>query len=68
MKKRAEKLELRKLGRVWHLKKIKFAMAFLSELEADVKNTYPEKKLVTNIEKLPTAFERIQNRLESGIF
>lgn len=66
--KRAIKLQKQRVRRIWHRKKLKFAIAFLNELDADIKKTYPEKKLVENVEKLSVIFNRIQNRLKTGIF
>ena len=66
--KRANKLQQQRVGRKWHLKKLNFVIAFLTELESDIKNEYPEKELTENIEKLSVIFDRIQTRLKTGIF
>ncbi len=67
--KKLEKLKKRRIQRTWHLKKIRYAEAFMSELENDIKKTYPQDKiLMQQITKLRVSFNRIQTRLKNGLF
>ncbi len=67
--KKLDKLRRRGIQRTWHLQKIRYSEAFLSELENDVRKTYSQdKKLIEQLEKLRVIFNRIQQRLENGLF